>query len=81
MKNNIKLFEKQTINRYAIIAILSIVMGLMLGYLAGTEEPSFGKDFMTFYIYVFGAMAIVFISLIVLEYKDLYDFYEEEVIK
>ncbi len=79
MKSNIKLFAKQTINRYAIIAVLSIVMGLMISYLAGTEQPSFGKDFMTFYTYVFGAMAAIFIGLIVLEYKDLYDFYEEDI--
>ena len=71
----IKLFAKQTITRYAFIAVLSIIMGLMIGYLAGNEEPSFGKDFMIFYTYVFGGIATVFIVLMVIDYRDLYNVY------
>ena len=60
-------------NSCAFIAILSILMGSMLGYLAGEEQASFGKDFMTFYCVVFGAIATVFIIKMLTDYQHLYD--------
>ena len=72
---SIDLFEKQTVGKCAIIAILSILMGSMLSYLAGEEQASFGKDFMTFYCVIFGLIATVFIIKMLTDYQHLYNVY------
>lgn len=69
----IDLFAKATMGKYAIIAILSILMGSLLGYIAGEEEASFGKDFMTFYCVIFGVIATVFIIKMLTDYQHLYN--------
>ena len=71
----IDLFAKATVGKCAFIAILSILMGSLLGYMAGEEQASFGKDFMTFYCVIFGVIATVFIIKMLTDYQHLYNVY------